>query len=113
MLDEPQVRPLPTVKPLVCVVELAVGTASKASVALSWSRPQGPNIVNLNQYALRPGIPLQATLFSQALLAAQALVQLEPLGDTGVFGGEFLRALLVVPEAGLAHRLLELSCASC
>ena len=42
------------------------------------------------------------------VLPAQALVHLEPLRDAGVLGGDLLRALLVVPEAGLAHRLLEL-----
>ena len=38
----------------------------------------------------------------------QALVHLEALRDARVLGADLLRPLLVVPEARLAHRLLEL-----
>ena len=42
------------------------------------------------------------------VLAAQALVTLEPPLDSRVLGGDLGRGLLVVPEAGLAHLRLEL-----
>ena len=47
------------------------------------------------------------------VLTPEPLVALEPLGDAGVLGGDRGRALLVVPEAGLAHLRLELGGASC
>ncbi len=47
------------------------------------------------------------------VLAPEPLVALEPLGDPGVLGGDRGRALLVVPEAGLAHLRLELCGACC
>ena len=47
------------------------------------------------------------------VLTPEALVALEPLGDARVLGGDRGRALLVVPEAGLAHLRLELGGARC
>ena len=47
------------------------------------------------------------------VLAPEALVALEPLRDAGVLGRDLRRALLVVPEAGLAHLGLELGGARC
>src|SRR5262249_32972243 len=42
------------------------------------------------------------------VLAPQAVVELELLGDARMLGGALLGVLLVVPEAGLAHLRLEL-----
>ena len=59
---------------------------------------------------LRPPCPgrARAGRRRRSYSAVSRSYMLEPLGDAGVLGRDLLRALLVVPEAGLAQLLLEL-----
>ena len=59
-------------------------------------------------------VPVHGEELSRVVvLATQALVAVEPLGNASVLAGDRGRALLVVPEAGLAHLRLELGGAYC
>jgi hypothetical protein len=53
-----------------------------------------------------------AQLAGVGILALESLVALELAGQPRVLGGDASRARLVVPEAGSAHRLLELGSTS-